>query len=402
MLEALDRGDTLHEEADGERLLHVENEEDIDIVDKLDGLYREAIGPVYPGSKMSIVSATIIIMNMCSVFRVSNTFTNEFFRFLSGDLLPKPNKLPNMHYAARKSIRRLGLHYNNIHACPSGCILYDEEYATHDICPKCMQRRWQDGSNNIPARVIRNFPLIPRLKRMWCSSEIARLLRGHTKHVSDDGIMRSMVDNLAWEHINTDVAFGNFGCDERNMRLALALDGVNPFKLSNTNWSTWPVMILIYKFEPWLVTKKFFISLCILISGKRSPSASNIDVFIRPLLNELQKLWHGVDALDFSQPQGSRRFTLHVLLMWTISDFPAYGLISGLTCKGYKGCVCCGPDTDARMATTGDMLPNRSIRGSKIVYGGIRRYLPQHHPYRRNRRFNGLEEHRARPRLLTG
>ena len=125
----LGRGDALHEEAEAEGRLHVENEEDLDIEDELDGLYTEATTPVYPGSKMSVVSATIIIMNMCSVFRVSNTFTDELFRFLSGDLLPMPNKLPKTHYAARKSIRRLGLTYNNIHACPNGCILYDEEYA---------------------------------------------------------------------------------------------------------------------------------------------------------------------------------------------------------------------------------------------------------------------------------
>ena len=54
------------------------------------------------------------------------------------------------------------------------------------------------------------------------------------------------------------------------------------------------------------------------------------------------------------------------------------------------------------MAKTGDMLPNRSIRGTKIVYGGIRRYLPRHHPYRRNRRFNGEEEHRPRPKPMSG
>ena len=125
VLEALGRADALHEEAEGEGRLHVESGEEVDIEDELDGLYTEATTPVYPGAKMSVVSATIIIMNMCSVFRVSNTFTDELFRFLSVDLLPVPNKLPKTHYAARKSIRQLGLTYNNIHACPNGCILYD-------------------------------------------------------------------------------------------------------------------------------------------------------------------------------------------------------------------------------------------------------------------------------------
>lgn len=228
------------------------------------------------------------------------------------------------------------------------------------------------------------------------------MLKGYTKHVSNDGVMRSVVDSPAWNHINTDVAFNNFGSEVRNMRLALAFDGVNPFKLNNTNWSTTPMLTLIYNLEPWFVTKKFFISLSILISGKHAPNSASLDVFMRPLLRELQELWHGVPALDFSQPEPSRSFTLRAVLMWTISDFPAYGLISGLRCKGYKGCPVCGPSTDARMARTGDILPNKTTRGSKIVYGGIRRYLPRHHPYRRNLRFNGRVENRDRPTTQTG
>jgi len=259
-----------------------------------------------------------------------------------------------------------------------------------------------DGTDAVPQKIIRHFPLIPRLKRMWRSSEIAEMLTGYTKHISEDGVMRSVVDSPAWKHVDEHPVFNNFGAEKRNMRLALALDGVNPFKLSNTNWSTWPVLILIYNFEPWFVTKKFFISLCILISGKLSPTSKNIDVYVRPLLKELRDLWYGVPAMDFSQPEGSRAFTVRGLLMWTISDFPAYGLISGLCCKGYKGCPCCGPETEARMAKTGDLLANRRSRGSKIVYGGIRRYLPRHHPYRRNKRFNGQVEHRNAPLIMSG
>ena len=184
------------------------------------------------------------------------------------------------------------------------------------------------------------------------------MLTGYTKHVSADDIMRSVIDNPAWKHVDNDVAFDNFGMEKRNMRLTLALDGVNLFKLSNTNWSTWLVLILIYNLEPWFVTKKFFISLCILISDKRSPHDGNIDVFIRPLLDELKELWNGVPTLDFSQSRGSRRFNMRAMMMWTIFDFPAYGLISGLCCKGYKGCPCCGPDTDGRSAKPGDLRPD--------------------------------------------
>lgn len=402
VMEAFDRGDELHRASFDEPDVLENEDRDNDTMDGMEELFTQATTPLYPGSKTSVVSATIIIMNMCVVFRVSNKFTDELLQFLSQDLLPKGNKLPGSHYAARKTIQKLGLNYNNIHACPDGCVLYEDEHADLNTCPHCFKSRWMEGRNCIPAKVIRHFPLIPRLKRMWRSQEIARMLTGHTKHVSHDNIMRSVVDSPAWKHINTDVAFNNFGADNRNLRLALALDGVNPYKLNNTNWSTWPVLILIYNFEPWFVTKKFFISLCILISGKQSPTAKNIDVFLRPLLNELLQLWRGVAAVDFSTPEESQRFNLRALLMWTISDFPAYGLISGLCCKGYKGCPCCGPSTEARMAKTGELLPDRTTRGSKIVYGGIRRYLARHHPYRRNKRFNGEHEYRAKPPVVTG
>ena len=115
VIEALDRGDALHEDAALEGQIDVKNDTSPDTVDGLEDLYTEATTPVYHGSKMSVVSATIIIINMRSVFHVSNAFTDELFCFMSGDLLPTPSKLSRNHYAARKSIR-IGLHYNNIHA----------------------------------------------------------------------------------------------------------------------------------------------------------------------------------------------------------------------------------------------------------------------------------------------
>jgi len=142
------------------------------------------------------------------------------------------------------------LNYKNIHVCPDGCILYKDKNAQLDSCPKCNKSHWVHGSMVIPTKVIQHFLLIPRLKRMWKSTEIVQMLTSYTKHVSKDNIVRSLVDSPTWKHIDTDMAFGNFGREHWNMHLALALDGMNPFKLSNTNWSLWLVVILIYNFEP--------------------------------------------------------------------------------------------------------------------------------------------------------
>ena len=299
VMEAFDQSDALHVEVDD--VVDVLDNDDVesDTMDGLEDLYEQATTPLYSGSKCSVVSATIIIMNMCTVFRVSNRFTDELLRYLSSDLLPVNNKLPNSHYIARRSIRKLSLTYNSVHACPERCVLFEEENADLDHCPKCNKSCWILGSTAIPAKVIHHFLLIPWLKRMWRSTEIARMLTGYMKHISDDGIMWSVVDSPAWKHIDHDAAFGNFGVEKRNMRFALTLDGVNPFKLSNTNWSTWPVLILIYNFEPWFVMKKFFISLCILISGKHSPTTKNLDVFMRPLMRELHEFWGGRASIGF-------------------------------------------------------------------------------------------------------
>ena len=136
-MEALQRGDVLHEEAKAVGDAGDQDDGGRDSVDGLEDLYVEAMTPVYPGSTTSVVSATIIIMNMCTVFGVSNKFSDELFRFLAVDLLPPRKKLPGIYYAARKSIRRLGLNYNNVHACPNGCILYKDEYGALNSCPQC-------------------------------------------------------------------------------------------------------------------------------------------------------------------------------------------------------------------------------------------------------------------------
>jgi hypothetical protein len=75
-----------------------------------------------------------------------------------------------------------------------------------------------------------------------------------------------------------------------------------------------------------------------------------------------------MDAQDFAKPPGERAFCLRGLLMWTISDFPTYGLISGQCTKGYKACPVCGLETVVHSAKVGALQDDRTARGSKIVY----------------------------------
>jgi hypothetical protein len=105
------------------------------------------------------------------------------------------------------------------------------------------------------------------------------------------------------------------------------------------------MLLLIYNLPPWLVTNKFFMFLSIIILGPKNVKSTNFDVLITPLIEELQELWDGVRGLDILQPIGKRQFLMRAILMWTIHDFPGYGLVSRCQHQGYKTCPPCGSGT---------------------------------------------------------
>ncbi|GKB81172.1 leucine-rich repeat protein [Tanacetum coccineum] len=63
-----------------------------------------------------------------------------------------------------------------------------------------------------------------------------------------------------------------------------------------------------------------------------------------PLIDELKDLWAGVNAYDALRKED---FTLRAALLWTINDFPAYGMLSGWSVKGYNACPTCMDETSS-------------------------------------------------------
>ena len=95
--------------------------------------------------------------------------------------------------------------------------------------------------------------------------------------------------------------------------------------------STWPVMLMIYNLPPWMCMKSEYSILSLLIPGPRSPG-NDIDIYLQPLIDELKLLWDsGVETYDASR---NETFQMRVTLMWTMSDFPAYVMLSGWSTKG--------------------------------------------------------------------
>ncbi len=158
--------------------------------------------------------------------------------------------------------------------------------------------------------------------------------------------MRHALDSKAWVQINATLP--EFAADPKHIRLGLATDGFNPFGEKSSSCSTWPVMFFNYNLPPWLVTKRFFVILSLIIPGPESVKVANFDVYLEPVIEELEELWKGVAGLDILQPLGCRAFVLKAMLMWTIHDFLGYGLVSGCQHQGYKACPPCGSSTMSR------------------------------------------------------
>jgi hypothetical protein len=303
LYDAFDMEDRLREETP-----HVDGGEEDTLDDMgpnlehLEELMDQATKPLYDGLNISLISTTIVLVNMAVIHGVSNAYMDELLKYLGTVLLPSGNVLPQSHREAKKVIQKLGLNYEIIDCCSNGCVLYRLDLRNLSDCPKCGTSRFIAGSDTIPARVVRYFPLIPRLLRMYRSAKIAKLLRFHVDHpnLEKDEVMRSVADSPARKHVD-EVIDPSFAHEVRNLRFGLALDEVNPFRHNNTQHSTWPILMVIYNLPPYLVMKKFFIQLCILISGKQSPTTENIDVFLHPLVDELKLLWEGISAQDFSQ-----------------------------------------------------------------------------------------------------
>lgn len=96
----------------------------------------------------------------------------------------------------------------------------------------------------------------------------------------------------------------------------------------------------VYNLPPWLCMKKPYRMLSLLILT--SPS-NNIDVYLRPLIDELKSLWdEGIPTYDAFKKE---TFKMRFGVMWIITDFPTYAIVSGWSIKGYIVCPHCGHNT---------------------------------------------------------
>nr|GEY11195.1 hypothetical protein [Tanacetum cinerariifolium] len=250
--------------------------------------------------------------DMEGLFEMEN---EELFPEFLLKAFPTGAKLPKSHYEAKKSTEKVWLGYESIDACINDCCLFwGKDNKDEEICPTCKASRWKNKDTTrkkVPNKVLRYFPLIHRLKRMYGSLHTTKYMTWHaTGKYTEDGKMGHLVDGKAWKEFDKKIL--EFTQEHRNVRLGLAVDGFNPYGNLSQSYSMWPVILTTYNTPLWICLKESSFMLTLLIPGPKLPG-KDIDVYLQPLVEELKTLWKKprVKTLDVATNTESNAFMDH-------------------------------------------------------------------------------------------
>ena len=56
----------------------------------------------------------------------------------------------------------------------------------------------------------------------------------------------------------------------------------------------------------------------------------DINMYIKPLIDDLLNLWNDITMYDISRPIGHGHFQFHAMLVWTIHDAPTLNHFCGM------------------------------------------------------------------------
>ncbi|XP_033139196.1 uncharacterized protein LOC117130448 [Brassica rapa] len=339
-------------------------------------LLEGAKNPLYDGCHEghSQLSLAARVLQNKTYYNMSEKCVDSVCQMLS-DYLPPGNQSTASLYETERLMRNLGLPYHTIDVCVNNCMIFWKEDERWDKCQFCDAPRWKPRNERrrtkVPYSRMWYLPIADRWKRMYQSKKTASAMRWHAERQAKEGKMCHPSDAAEWKYFQDQ--HPRFAEEPRNVYLGLCTDGFNPFGMSN-NHSLWPVILTPYNLPPGMCMKREYLFLTILNSGPNHPRAS-LDIFLKPLIEELKELWStGVEAYDVSLNQN---FNLKAVLLWTISDFPAYGMLSGWTTHGKLSCTICMEDCKAFYLTNGRKT---------CWFDCHRRFLPRNHPLRKNKK----------------
>ena len=87
----------------------------------------------------------------------------------------------------------------------------------------------------------------------------------HARNISQDDIIRMRANGSAFRDMEE--KWPHFKEEPHNLRISLAVDGVNPFAQMRSIYTMWPVFVINNNIPPWLSIKRENIMLSMIIPG---------------------------------------------------------------------------------------------------------------------------------------
>jgi hypothetical protein len=126
-------------------------------------------------------------------------------------------------------------------------------------------------------------------------------------------------DGEAWTNFNDKHRLKSN--EARNVRVALATDGFNPYGTMSAPYTCWPMFVIPLNLPPGVAFHRHNVILTLMISGHLR---KNMGVYMEPVIDELIKAWNeGVWTYDRATKQS---FKMYVWYQYSMHDFLAYGL----------------------------------------------------------------------------
>ncbi|GJV32522.1 hypothetical protein Tco_1392922, partial [Tanacetum coccineum] len=157
---------------------------------------------LYPGCDMTTLEFTTEISHIKALHKITDAGFNKILALLQKACPPsKGYNFPSSYYEIKKTYKKIGLGYESIHACINDCFLFwgSEDNLKMPNCPICKASRWKDPKKTkgkkVANKVVRYFPLTPRLQRMFNTKHIAKWMTWHaTGQSKENGKMNHPCD----------------------------------------------------------------------------------------------------------------------------------------------------------------------------------------------------------------
>ncbi|CAH9097982.1 unnamed protein product [Cuscuta europaea] len=350
-----------------------------DLAERFQDVLKAADQPLYADCEgYSQLSAVTELMNIKSEYNLPESCMSRLLQSFGG-MLPRDHNLPDSYYKMKQLMSQLGPPCIEIDACPEGCMLFWKDDVALETCKFCGGERYKPVPHRRKKPRKRSalsklfyLPLAPRLQRMYASNATAKHMTWHVEHETKEGLMSHPSDCEAWRHF--DRCHPQFAMEPRNVRLGLCSDGFAAFGKFGKKFSCWPVMLTPYNLPPDMCMKSHFIFLTLICPGPSDPK-KRIDIYLQPLIEEMKELWAiGTPTYDVSRDQ---MFIMKAVIIWTISDFPAYGMLSGWSTHGLMGCPICMDQSEANWL---------KFSGKPSYFDCHRKFLPMNHRYRKDKK----------------